>query len=163
MYMMQRDLLGGMSKDFVKQFMDLALKETHRKGYLLFQEGKHASHFYILLKGVVKISFGDAGHTVYTVDHPGEAFGWSSLLGRRGYSASAECSEPTKLLKIDASKLRDFLEKNPVDGSLFYRHLADTLGNRLLQTYRMLSGAPQVQPSLSFGTGQVMEKDAALE
>jgi len=160
MYMMQKDLLTGMSKDFVKQFMDLAVKETHRKGYSLFQEGKRASHFFILLRGVVKIRFGDAGHTIYTVDHSGEAFGWSSLLGRPVYSASAECNEPTKLLKFDAIKLRRLLEKNPTDGFIFFRHLAETLGNRLLQTYRMLSSAPQFQPSASFGTGQVIDAEA---
>ena len=160
MYIMQKDLLTGMSKDFVKQFMDLSVKETHRKGYSLFQEGKRANHFYILLKGVVKISLGDAGHTVYTVDHPGEAFGWSSLLGRPAYSASAECNEPTKLLKFDAIHLHHLLEKHPADGFLFFKHLAETLGNRLLQTYRMIPGGPQVQASTSFGTGQVMETEA---
>ena len=160
MYMMQKDLLTGMSKDFVKQFMELSVKETHRKGYSLFHEGKRASHFYILLKGVVKIRLGDAGHTVYTVDHPGEAFGWSSLLARPGYSASAECHEPTKLLKFDATKLRHLVEKNPADGLLFFKHLAETLGNRLLQTYRVIPAATKVQASTSFGTGQVMETEA---
>jgi CRP-like cAMP-binding protein len=160
MYIMQKDLLSGMRKEMVKQFMDFSVKETHGKGYSLFQEGKHSSHFYILLKGCVKISLGDSGHTVYTVDHPGEAFGWSSLLGRPTYSASAECNEPTKLLKFDATKLRDLLEKNPADGFIFFKHLAETLGNRLLQTYRRISGAPQAQASTSFGTGQVMETEA---
>jgi CRP-like cAMP-binding protein len=160
MYIKQKDLLGGMRKDFVKQFVDLSVKETHRKGYSLFQEGKKARHFYILLKGCVKISLGDAGHMVYTVDHPGEAFGWSSLLGRSSYSASAECNEPTKLLKFDASNLRDLLEESPADGILFFKHLAETLGNRLLQTYRLISGAPQIQEPTSFGTGQVVENES---
>jgi CRP-like cAMP-binding protein len=161
MYIMQKDLLSGMRKDFVKQFMDLSVKETHRKGYFLFQEGKRASHFYVLLRGCVKIRLGDTGHNVYTVDHPGEAFGWSSLLGRPAYSASAECSEQTKLLKFDATKLRDLLERDPSDGLHFYKHFAETLGNRLLHTYRMFSGAPEAQSSTSFGTGQVMETEAS--
>jgi CRP-like cAMP-binding protein len=161
MYIMQRDLLSGMRKDFVKQFMDLSVKETHRKGNFLFQEGKHASHFYILLKGCVKIRLGDTGHTVYTVDHPGEAFGWSSLLGRTAYSASAECSEQTKLLKFDATKVGDLLEKDPHDGLRFFKHFAETLGNRLLHNYRMISGAPKAQLSTSFGTGQVMDTEAS--
>jgi CRP-like cAMP-binding protein len=161
MYMMQKDLFSGMRKDFVKQFIDLSVKETHRKGFLLFQEGKRAGHFYILLKGCVKISLGNHGHTVYTVDHPGEAFGWSSLLGRAAYTASAECAEPTKLLKFDAVKLHDLLEKNPSDGVLFFKRLAQNLGNRLLQTYRMISGAPEARASTSFGTGQVVETEAS--
>jgi len=163
MYIMQRDLLSGLRKEFVKLFMDLSVKETHRKGYFLFQEGKRASHFYVMLKGCVKLTLGDVGHTVYTVDHSGEAFGWSSLLGRPAYSASAECVEQTKLLKFDATKLRDLLETNPADGLVFFRHLAETLGNRLLQTYRMIPGAPQVQSTASFGTGQVMNEEGIVE
>ena len=160
MYIMQKDLLSGMKKDFVMQFMDLAVKESHRKGYVLFREGKRANHFFILLKGCVKISIGETGHTVYTVDHSGEAFGWSSLLGRRDYSASAECKEPTKLLKIDAAKLHDLLEREPAYGLPFFKRLAGTLGHRLIQTYRMIAGAPEAEVMTSFGTGQVMDTES---
>jgi CRP-like cAMP-binding protein len=160
MYMMQKDLLSGMDKDFVRQFMDFAVKESHRKGYVLFREGKRANHFFILLKGCVKISIGETGHTVYTVNHPGEAFGWSSLLGRRGYSATAECKESTKLLKIDAAKLHELLEREPAFGRLFFKRIAGILGNRLLQTYKMIAGSSEAEVWTSFGTGQVIDTES---
>ncbi len=160
MYFQQGDILRGMSKDFVKEFMDITMKESHKKGYFLFREGKSASHFYILLKGCVKLRIGETGPMVYTVDYPGEAFGWSSLVGRDVYSASAECREPTKLLKIDVGKLQEILEKDPANGLIFFKRLAGTLGNRLLQTYKMMSVASQPEVSASFGTGQVMESEA---
>ena len=162
MYFQQADLLRGMGKEFLKQFMDNTIKESHRKGYFLFREGNRATHFYILLKGRVKLSIGDTGHTVYTVDHSGEAFGWSSLFGRDSYSASAECRESTKLLKIDVMKLQGLLEKDPANGLIFFKHLSATLGNRLLQTYRMVSTASQLGGSPSFGTGDVLESETML-
>ena len=157
MYFEQGDLLRGMNKDFVKEFINLAIKESHKKGYFLFREGNRANYFYILLKGRVKITIGETGHAVYTVDHPGEVFGWSSLVGRNAYSASAECREPTKILKFGIKKLQRILEKDPSNGLIFFKRLSGTLGNRLLQTYHMIYGASQPGISPSFGTGQVQE------
>lgn len=162
MYFQQSDLLRGMNKEFIKTFMDITEKEFHKKGHFLFREGDPAGHFYILLKGRIKLSIGQEGHTVYTVDHSGEAFGWSSLVGGNRYSASAECREPTKLLKVDVTRLHNILEKEPENGALFFKHLAATLGNRLLQTYRMISVISQAGISLSFGTGDVQESEATM-
>ena len=162
MYFQQSDLLRGMSKDFIKAFMNITLKESHKPGYLLFQEGDRATHFYILLKGRVKLTIGEDGHTVYRVDKPGEVFGWSSLVGREQYSATAECREPTKLLRVDVKELHQIFDREPGNGRIFYRHLAATLGNRLLQTYRMTSSMSRAGISQSFGTGRVQESEATI-
>lgn len=160
MFFEQADLFRGMGKDFVKDFMETTVKESHRKGYFLFREGDRARYFYVLLKGSIRISIGETGHTVYRVDHPGEAFGWSSLIGRDAYSASAECMEPTKLLKIENKKLQKILEGDAVNGLIFFKHLAGTLGSRLLESYKMISAALEAEIPTSFGTGQVQESQA---
>ena len=160
MYFEQSDLLRGMPRDFLKEFMEISVKETHKKGYFLFHKGDKAKYFFILLKGSVKIRLGETGHMVSTVDRAGEAFGWSSLVGRTAYSASAECKEPTKMIKIEADKLLSILEKEPANGLVFFRRLAGTLGNRLLQTYTIVSDGSQPEIHTSFGTGQVQESAA---
>jgi CRP-like cAMP-binding protein len=159
MYFQQSDLLRGMSRDFIKEFMGITVKESHRKGYLIFREGNRANQFYILLKGKVRLSIGDTGHSVYTVDRAGEAFGWSSLVGREVYSASAECMESTMLIKVDIEKLQKVLEKDPANGLIFFKRLAGAIGNRLLQTYKLISSASHPDTSTSFGTGQVIESE----
>ena len=151
-----------MNKDFVKKVFNIILKEYHRSGYFLFREGNTVKHFYILLKGCIRLSIGETGHAIYTVGHPGEVFGWSSLLGREAYSASAECKEPRKLLRINREKIQKILQKSPVNGLIFFRGLAATLGNRLLQTYKMIPGMSQAEMSLSFGTGQILEAQAVF-
>ncbi len=98
---------------------------------------------------------------VHTVDYPGEAFGWSSLLDRDVYSASAECKEPTTLQKIDRRDLQKILEKDPVNGLIFFRRLAETIGNRLLWSYKMMTAVSQAGISPSMGTEQVEESEAA--
>ena len=159
MYIKQSDLLRGLSKDFVAQVMGLAKEESHEKGYTLYREGDRAKDLYILIQGRVRIAIGETGHTVYTVDHPEEVFGWSSLLGRGTYAASAECRERTRLLRINAEKLEKLVEMDQANGFVLFRQLAIGLGSRLLGTYKLISGAAQADTSLSFGTGQVQEQE----
>jgi CRP-like cAMP-binding protein len=109
--------------------------ESHKQGVLLFQQGDPANQFYILLKGRIKLSLGETGQVVYIVSNAGEAFGWSSLLDRENYSASAECMTPTKLLRFNKVNVLQIIEKDPADGLVFFKRLADILGTRLLNSY----------------------------
>jgi CRP-like cAMP-binding protein len=157
MYMKQSDLIKGLSRGFLKQVMEVAEKETYEGSCLLFKEGDPAKQLYVLLKGRVSLTLGETGHIVYTVDHPGEVFGWSSLVGRKGFSTTAECKEPTKLLKISVQKLEKLFEKDPANEVIFLRQLVALLGSRLIQSYRVISDKAQADLSLSYGTGQVQE------
>ena len=138
MHIRQSDLLLGTSMDFVKKIMDISRMISHEAGDVLFRENDRAQYFYILLNGRVKLTIGEGGRMVYNIAQNGEAFGWSSLIGREVYSASAECLEPTKLLATDRKILARILEEDPANGIIFFRHLAATLGNRLLETYKMI-------------------------
>ena len=138
MYIKQSELFMGTSMDFVKKIMDISRMISHEKGDVLFYENDEARYFYILLNGRVKLSVGGGSQVVYDVGQNGEAFGWSSLIGRNVYSASAKCVEPTKLLTTDRAKLGQVLEEDPANGIIFLKHLAATLGNRLIETYKMI-------------------------
>lgn len=141
MYIKHSELLIGTSMDFVKKFMDISQMISHEKGDVLFREKNKARYFFVLLNGRVKLGVGENEETVYDVRKNGEAFGWSSLIGRDVYSASAECIEPTKLLKTDNTKLRRILETDPANGIIFFKQLAATLGNRLIESYKMIAPA----------------------
>ena len=138
MYITQSELLLGTSMDFVKKIMDISRMTSYEKGDILFHENDEARYFYILLNGRVKLSVGKGSQVVYDVGQNGEAFGWSSLIGRNVYSASAECVESTKLLVTDRTQLGKVLEDDPANGLIFLKHLAATLGNRLIETYKKI-------------------------
>jgi len=159
MFFHQSDILQGLEKDFLKKFMEITKRETFKSGHALYKEGDRADHFFILLNGRVKISIGETGHVVYTVDRAGEFFGWSSLVGRNKYAASAECMETAMLLRIDVGELNRLLEKDAPAGLILYRNLSASLGNRLLQTYRLIPGMGLTDFSRSYGTGQLQESD----
>ena len=156
MYLKQKDIFWAMNKEFVKEVMDIAVTESHQQGEWLFHGGDPANAFYILLKGRVKLILGETGHVVYIVSNAGEAFGWSSLIDRGSFSASAECMTPTKLLKIDKDKLKNILEKDTANSFILFKRLAEILGNRLLQSYTIISSTSPNELSLAFGSGQVM-------
>lgn len=137
MYVTQKELFKNLEHDFIKQLMHVAENESRQKDEMVFREGEPATHIYFLIKGKVKLTIGEIEHPVYTAIHPGEIFGWSSVVGREAYSASARCLGPTLLRKIDKELLFDLLAKNEHNGMLFYRKLTETLGNRLLYSYSL--------------------------
>jgi CRP-like cAMP-binding protein len=145
MYIKQSELFRGTSMDFVKKFMDICEMSSHKKGEVLFRENDPARFFFILLNGRVKLSVGELQQVVYNAERNGEAFGWSSLIGGDVYSASAECLLPTKLLKTASNKLCRILEEDTDNGIIFFKQLAATLGNRLLETYKLVT--PKIETS----------------
>jgi CRP-like cAMP-binding protein len=133
----QADLLKGMDWLFVQKFMALTVREHYAKGDFIFHEGDKADFFYTLIEGGVKLSIGDTEKELFTVSHPGEAFGLSSILDRNYYSASAECLAPTHLHKIERNALNQFLQDHPESSSVFYKRVANRLGHRLVGCYKL--------------------------
>ncbi len=139
MYIKMSDFFMGMGRDFTMEVMDVAEKCSQHEKDILFQEGDPARHFYVLLKGRIKLSLGDRGPTVYMVQQPGEIIGWSGLIGRDTYSASGECVQETNLLKFDRDVFLEILKKYPQNEALLFKRLAEMLGNRLLDLYPTIS------------------------
>jgi CRP-like cAMP-binding protein len=163
MYLKQSDLFWQLSHDFVKTVMDRSTKQRHKAGDTLFREGDPARHFYVLIKGRVRLAIGDKGHVIHTVSRAGECFGWSALLEREVYSASAECREPTDLMLIDADRFTQIIEDDPANGLRFMKRLAGMLGNRLLQSYKTAYSIPSADAALSFGASHVSESTADMQ
>jgi toluene monooxygenase system ferredoxin subunit len=129
----QADMFWGMSIDFVKSVTDLAVHITCREGDRLFEIGDPADRFYILLKGNVIMERGK--DKLYTAKQAGEIFGWSSLIHRGDYAASATCSTDAELLNIKKGPFLKLLEESPNDKANLYERLAKMLGNQLLEVY----------------------------
>lgn len=135
MYIQQVDLTRGVGQDFVDGLTAASVKEEHAQGDILFKKGDPADHAFLLLIGRVHLKMGETGHVVHIVSRPGETFGWSSLVDRRTYSASAECVAATTIRKLHRRKLRKLLEIDPANGLIFFQRLAAMLGERLLVSY----------------------------
>jgi CRP-like cAMP-binding protein len=135
MHLKMGDFIMGMGREFATEAMDISEKLSLNEGNILFKVGDSAGHFYVLLKGQVQLSLGQDRPVVYNARHPGEIIGWSCLIGRDAYSATAECAESTNLLRFDRESFLTILTKNPANEALLFRRLAEMLGNRLLELY----------------------------
>ena len=135
MHLKMGDFIMGMGKEFATESMDISEKLSLNEGNILFNVGDSAGHFYVLLKGQIQLSLGKTGFVVYQARHPGEIIGWSCLIRRETYSASAECTESTNLLRFDRENFLKILTKNPANEALLFKRLAKMLGNRLLELY----------------------------
>ncbi len=133
----QGDLFWGMDINFVRTLPDLAVNISCQEGEKLFEVGDLADHFYVLLKGNVKMERGK--DKLYIAKQAGEIFGWSALIQRKDYAASATCGAASELLKIASGPFLEALEKSPQNKAILFEHLARKLGNQLLEVYISIS------------------------
>ncbi len=114
------------------------IEEFHPKEALIIKEKHPAEHFYVLKEGRIRLSVGEKGRITHSLCKPGQTFGWSSLIGRETYTASAECLAPSKVVMIEWGKLNKVFENDPSSGLLFFRRLTGIIGERLVNSYSTL-------------------------
>ncbi len=132
------DMTEGMGKIFIRNFMETAEKMSCSEGVFLFKEGDVTHHFYTLVQGEFQLLIGPNKHHVYTVCHPGDIFGWSSLVGRDFYSATAIATRLSEIFRFDRDTLFGLLGRYPRVEVIFFKKLAEMLGNRLLESYLII-------------------------
>ena len=153
----QADILSGLDKAFIGRLMAAGKKISYEPGTVVFNRNDHAQRFYILLKGRVRLTIDERNSSSYTVNHGGEAFGWSSLTGRDTYTASAMCLDPSLLVVFDHDQVDRILAEDPTNAIRFFKNLTLTLGNRLTHIASQVGEYLSVDSNISYGTGQVQE------
>jgi CRP/FNR family transcriptional regulator, cyclic AMP receptor protein len=138
-------LFKGMKDDFITAAEKTLMREKHAKGDLLFKTGDPADSLYILEDGRISICADQNDHSVSFIHAPGDFFGWSSLLNRPAYSASAEAVLPTTVLRIKKDTLETIFKQDPAGGFLFIRNFANIVGGRFIDR----SSAKDWFPSVS--------------
>ena len=151
MFIEEYYLFKEMSRDFTDEIFAYATEESHKKGVFLFKEGDSALFLYVLVEGGIRVRLGQKGYLSHVVIRPGEAFGWSSLLGRDAYTASAECTKATRVIKIDRKKLEQLFAENPTEGLIFFRRLARVIGQRLTNSYKLFLADNDAPGQASYG------------
>ena len=136
MFLPKSDVFKDLRQEAVNEISEVAVEESWGEGAVLFSCGDPANYLYLLVEGRAKLGIGDETNTTYVVERLGEAFGWSSVVGRESYCASAECLAPTKVLKIDKTDLEKVFDAHERSGRKFYRSLAASLGQRLIDMHR---------------------------
>jgi CRP/FNR family cyclic AMP-dependent transcriptional regulator len=113
-----------------------ASKETLLKtGEWLFMEGDDADALYLVLEGKIDLKVnldpkGQRQQNVSTVAE-GHMMGWSALVEPYIYTLSAVAVADCRLVSLEASAVRDIMERNPEIGYTIMKRLAKAIGARL--------------------------------
>ena len=128
-------LFQDLSEATLEAVAGIAAEESHAAGTFLFRADDAATDLYILAEGRVRLSVIRGGALAHTVSGPGEAMGWSSMAGLEAYTASAECTAPTTVMRIPSEPLMRILKGDPASGFQFFRRLSAQIGGRLVESY----------------------------
>ncbi len=135
MIIQEADLLKDLGPEIVNEISKIMIEESYEPGDLIFEAGAPAEHFYILEGGMVRLFIGRKSEISYTVNIEGEAFGWTGLVDRPAYTATAECGAPSKVIKIENKGLTKIFEKDTASGMIFFKRLAGAVVQRLIRNY----------------------------
>ena len=155
MFLPHTKVFKDIRQEAIDDISKIAVEEIHEEGAALFSAGEPAKDFYILVEGTVGLAIGSEATSHYTVSQIGESFGWSSLVGRDCYSANAECLEPTKVIRIGSVELEKVFDAHARSGRVFYRRLAEALGQRWLDVHGTLMSELERDRDVSYGTGRL--------
>jgi CRP-like cAMP-binding protein len=140
MILKQAELFEGLSMEFIRQVMDVAVRESRGEGEILFRGGDRPDRFYILIQGQVQLTLEPNGAQVYSVDHPGELIGWSALVDRESFSTAGKCAVKSDLLRLDRNRFLTLLNSDSDTAAHLYKNLSKALGHRLMQLYGATAG-----------------------
>lgn len=138
-------------KDFTNEQLErlasITAEETYAAGSQMYKKGDPARSLYILLEGKVVMSLESylGPHrppmqvTVDTIAR-GETMGWSAVVEPYIYTLGALCIDNTKLIALDAAKLRNLMDEDCDLGYKVMKAIAKIISSRLSHTRIILVG-----------------------
>lgn len=106
---------GGLPEDSLRAITNYSAPKDFSRKKLLFQEGDRADHFYIILKGLVKLfrcSY-DGHEAVIHVFGPGETFAECAVFMGAVFPVSAEVVSKARLLRVESAVMRRVVQADP--------------------------------------------------
>lgn len=111
----------------------IANEECIPAGTRIFGEGDPADTLSIILDGEVDIQYTLASGELRSVDLllAGEIVGWSALVEPYKMTGIATACRDTRLIKVEARRLRELCEQDPLLGYRLMSQVAKLLADRL--------------------------------
>jgi CRP/FNR family cyclic AMP-dependent transcriptional regulator len=126
--------LRRLAADARAELAAIATLEEHAAGDVLFREGDAPGAVFLVLEGRVTLTMrvGQSEASVLSLGID-ELVGWSSLLGRRRV-ATALISQPSRLLRVEASSLLELCERDARVGYAVMAQAFEDVSDRLVDT-----------------------------
>ena len=126
-------MMSVLSDDMLNRILPLITEENFAAEQEIFCEGDPADAVYMLIKGKALLNMSASNSVCVSVSavDPGDAFGWSAILGRSFYTATAVCVEDSLLWRMPGEDFLNLLDQDPLMGRNIMEFLAKTLNDRL--------------------------------
>lgn len=102
------------------------------EGTLILEQGKPATHLYLVVKGEVAIHYKPYDGPVITLTRlrEGDVFGWSAVVGSPCYTSSIISETEMEAIRVRGSDLLKLLSESPETGRIVMDRLARVVSSR---------------------------------
>jgi CRP-like cAMP-binding protein len=136
-WLKKTELFGNLGETQLKILLSHSSVESFTEGKTIFRQGEEANSLYILIEGMVDLSFKTGEKIDFLtskIEREGAAFGVPAFIDPFRYNVTATCLKPSKVFVIDAGCVRTEMEKDPKMGMDIMKKLASIYFNRLNET-----------------------------
>ena len=151
-WLKKTELFGTLSESQLNLLLSHSSVESFPEGKIIFRQGDEANHLYILIEGMVDLSVKTGEKYDFLsskIEKEGAAFGIPSLIEPFRYNVTATCLKTSKVLVINAGRVKMDMEKDPKMGMEMMKKLASIYYNRLNE---MRSGGSNLLKVFKFKT-----------
>ena len=149
-WLKKTELFGNLKESQLDALLSRSSVEAFPEGKTIFRQGEDANHLYILIEGLVDLSVKTGEKFDFLtskVEKEGAAFGIPSLIEPFRYNVTATCLKPSKLLVINAGRVKMDMDKDPEMGMEIMKKLVSIYFNRLNE---MRSGVSNLLKGFKF-------------
>ena len=133
-WLKKTELFGNLNESQLNAILSRSSVESFPEGKTIFRQGDEANYLYILIEGMLDLSVKTGEKFDFLtskVEKEGAAFGIPSLIEPFRYNVTATCLKPSKVLVINAGRLKMDMEKDPKMGMEIMKKLVSIYFNRL--------------------------------
>ncbi len=128
------ELFGSLGFEEVERVSSFSGLKEYGKDDVIFDSGAVGSHIFVLQQGYVSLRLPAAAHEASLLVgrlERGDMFGLSPLLGPGRHTTTAQCTEASTVLAIEADPFRSLLEENAQVGL----HIMSTMAREYFSRY----------------------------
>ena len=134
-------LLHNLDKSHLQKLAAIAVEVKFAAGQIIHRAGDLGQAIYFVEEGQVNIELevdNQKPVTVLTIG-PGQVFGLSSLFPPQRKKGTARVVQPTRMIMIEADKLRRLFERNHDLERVFMARTAEIINERVKSTWLQLA------------------------
>ena len=136
------ELFEGLPERALEAMAALSEERSYAPGEIIFSPERASEWAFLLLKGTVRLTVHASSLpdpiALASLETPGQAFGFSTVVGQGHHNSSAEAVTEVEAVAINGPRFLDYLEKNPEVGFAVMRRVARALSRRLATLSRHL-------------------------